>query len=184
MRILKKWQSQLHNYFLQKKLPTHLVKRQPKGFEDAKTFGILFDATEPEHRQAIKRYVQFLKQQGKQVKVLAFLNENQKQENFTFKHFSRKELDWVLRPLGNEVDEFINTPFDFLINICLKANQPLEYISTLSKAHTRVGPYTDKPYSFDLMIETQEQSNIQYFIKQLEYFLSRMNRKKHEEAIV
>ena len=184
MRIIKQWQVNLHEYLLQKQLKTHTVNRRPKQFDKAQSIGILFDASQAEERQVVRHYASFLEKKGKQVQLFAFLDEEQQQSNFTFKHFSRKELDWALRPKDALSEEFINTPFDFLINIYQNANQSLEYISSLSKAHLRVGPYTEKESCFDLMIETQKQHDLQYFIKQLEYLMSRMNSQKNEEAIV
>ncbi len=184
MRIIKKWQVGLHNHLLQKKLTTHNITRQPKGFDEAQSIGILFDATDPQERQIVKHYANFLSKKGKNIQLLAFLNAEKVQNNFTFKHFSNKELDWALRPISQVTADFINTPFDFLINVYKGRSIPLEYISSLSKAHIRVGPYTDKKNCFDLMIETHEQNDLGYFVKQLEYFLSRMNSQKHEEAIV
>ena len=184
MRIIRKWQIGLHNYILQKKLSAHKVTRYPKGFDEAQSIGILFDATDPQERQIVKHYASFIEKKGKNVQLFAFLNDEQVQNNFTFKHFSKKELDWTLKPKDQIIANFINTPFDFLINVYQGKNIPLEYISSLSKAHIRVGPYTDKDNCFDLMIETNEQTDLCYFVKQLEYFLSRMNSQKHEEAIV
>lgn len=184
MRIIKKWQVGLHNYLLQKKLSAHTVTRRPKGFDESQSIGILFDATDPQERQIVKHYANFLNKKNKNVQLFAFLNADQVQDNFTFKHFSNKELDWVLRPNDQVTADFINTPFDFLINVYQGKNIPLEYISSFSKAQIRVGPYTDKDNCFDLMIETNEQNDLGYFVKQLEYFLSRMNSQKHEEAIV
>lgn len=175
MRILKKWQAQLHDYFLEKELRLLNRNKQPIGFDQAQSIGILFDATEPATRALVKSYVEDLQAIGKEVSLMAFLDEPNQQPNFTFKHFSRKELDWLLRPQGQQVETFINTPFDYLINLYQERKKPLEYISIFSKAHLRVGTYSAEKDCFDLMIETQQEHNLPHFVKQLDYFLKRLN---------
>ncbi len=185
MRILKKWQAQLHDKFLEKQLRLNQSNKQPVGFDQASSIGILFDATDPATRSLVKTYVEDLEKKGKKVKLLAFLDEPQQQPNFTFHHFSRKELDWLLRPKDANVTTFINTPFDYLINLYRIKKKPLEYITALSKAHLRVGTYSAEKDCFDLVIEIQEEHNLPHFVKQLDYFLKRLNSKQeHEGAII
>ncbi|MEM8906279.1 MAG: hypothetical protein AAGD05_00420 [Bacteroidota bacterium] len=185
MSILKKWQAQLHDRFLDKQSRLLHRPKQSISFAEAQLIGILFEATAPAERKIALDYAETLKQKGKTVKLLAFLDEAEQQANFTFKHFSRKELDWLLRPKATQVDEFINTPFDYLINLYQSRKKPLEFISVLSKAHLRVGTYPAEKDCFDLMIETRAEHNLPHFVKQLDYFLKKMNsNQQHEGAII
>lgn len=184
MRILKEWQARLHESFLLRQLKQNLFEREPVDFDLSQTIGILFNASLPQQREGAKQLAKQLKAKGKKTKLMAFLDEKEQQANFDFKHFSRKELDLLGRPKSTMVDDFINTPFDFLINLDAQEHLPLTYISARSKAQVRVGPYTNKTYCFDFMIETKKEDDLQQFINQLNYLLIRLNSRTHEKAIV
>lgn len=185
MRILKKWQAQLHDHFLAKQLSQMRRNQQPVTFEEAQSIGLLFDATELDNRNFVQAYAEQLKKKGKKVKLLAFLNETKQQNQFTFAHFSRKEIDWLMRPKGDAVETFVKTPFDYLINLYESGKKPLEYISILSQAHLKVGTYPIKHGGFDLVIEMQEEHQLSHFVKQLDYFFKRLNsNQQHEGAII
>ena len=185
MRILKKWQAQLHDHFLMKQLSQMRRNQQTVAFDKAQSVGLLFDATELNNRNFVQAYAEQLKNKGKKVKLLAFLDETSQQSQFPFTHFSRKEVDWMMRPKGDAVETFVKTPFDYLINLYLAGKKPLEYISILSQAHLKVGTYPIKHGGFDLVIEMQEEHHLSHFVKQLDYFLKRLNsNQKHEGAII
>lgn len=170
-----------HRYFLQKEL--RQIQRSPRGinWDDAHAIGILFDATELSVRQVVVAYKEKLMKEGKKVQLLGFFNDDQNDPNFTFHHFNRKQFDWALRPTSAEVREFIETPFDLLINLEPVTHSHSEYIAACSRAHLRVGPYTANTYCYDLMIEPADRNNIQAFIQQIESLLKKTNT-RHETA--
>ena len=184
MRILRKWKVRGHEYFLLKYLKHNVVKRQPVDYNLAHSIGVLFHIDQLQHQEIIDKFIQRLKDNGKEVKILAFLDDKEQQPNLNFNHFSLKELNWFYQPKHPKVDQFINTQFDYLINLDDSGSLPLTYISACSKAQIRVGSFTDKTYCFDFMIETHEQQNLQHFITQLDFLLTRLNSRKHEKTIV
>ncbi|MEM9918005.1 MAG: hypothetical protein AAF990_07915 [Bacteroidota bacterium] len=165
---------QLHERLLRQKLNATSFKRGSLDFQSVKSVGLVYNAADPTHSETIRQFVHLLKKQDKEVKVLAYFPDKETHENCPYKHFSNKALDWVMRPTGFEVEQFIETPFDVLINLCLKDCIPLEYISALSKAGFRVGPVSEKLYCYDLMIDASDE-RMSSFIKQVEFFLNRMN---------
>jgi Family of unknown function (DUF6913) len=152
-------------------------------YDSAQTIGVLFDATELGHREVVIQFSKELKAKNKKVKLLGFFNNKQEVSNFPFRAFNKNDIDWLLRPKGEVVEKFINTTFDLLIGIYEGNNLPLEYIAALSKAHLRVGPYTDNTYCYDLMIDTDKR-DLKNYIKQVEFYLKKMNSNKHETATV
>ena len=183
MKTINNWQTQVREYFLQKLIRKIDLKRRAVTYESAQTVGILFDATELSQRDAVLQFSKKLKEKNKRVKLLGFFNNKQDVNNYSFKAFNKNEVDWLMRPKSEAVEYFNRNTFDLLIGIYQGDNLPLEYIAALSKAHLRVGPYTDNTYCYDLMIDTNKR-DLEDFIKQLEFYLSRMNSSKHEAATI
>lgn len=175
MSYIKRQYSRLQDYLLERKLQQNVVKRYPGDYESAKKIGLLFNATDQQQRQTVLSFAKTLESKGKKVQLLAFYDDKKQQPNFTFKHFSQKELNFFRRPKGLFVDDFIAEPFDILINLFLVEEPALEYISALSKAQLRVGPYTERTYCYDLMIDTSNRQDLSRFIEQIEFLLNKMN---------
>jgi len=186
MSLLMRFKERMHHFALEKQLNSLHTTRVPKDFEDSKTIALLFDATDPEQRYQIMDFENELIKRGKYVRKLAFINSKEPNENLAFKYFNKTTLDFYLKPTGSEVEDFLNTPFDILINLSMNANIPCEYICALSSAHLRVGPFTEKTYCYDLMIDTSGgNKDLRHFINQVDFFLRRMNsKKKHEAAAI
>ncbi len=180
MSYLKRQYNYLQDYLLERKLQQLSVKRHPGDYESAQKIGLLFNATDQQQRQTVLSYAEALQTKGKKVQLLAFYDDKNQQPNFTFKHFSRKELNFFRRPKGQFVDAFIAESFDILINLFLVEEPALEYISALSKAQLRVGPYTERTYCYDLMIDTSNRQDLPRFIEQIEFLLNKMNTAPHE----
>jgi len=83
------------------------ITRYPVSFEQAHTVGLLFDATDPQHRNTIRQYAEELKNKGKEVTLFAFLQENELNTNFAFKHFTKKDLNWFEFPSDGAINGFI-----------------------------------------------------------------------------
>ena len=184
MRTVKNWQTQARAYFLQKMMRKLERKRCPIPFEAAKSLGILFDATRQEDRELALSFSNQLKQKDRKIRHLGFFANKQDISNFPFKAFNKNEVDWLLRPKGDKVEEFQQEPFDFLISIYSKENLVLEYISALSQAHLRVGPYTDNTYCYDLMIDTAGNESLNDYLKQVSFYLNRLKSNSYETTTI
>ena len=185
MSILKGFQERMHHFALEKQLKLTKFQRSPKDFEDSKKIGLLFDATDPEQRYQVLDFSKSLINKGKELHILGFIDAKEASDNLSFKHFNKTSLDFYLKPKSENVVQFQNTPFDILINLSMTIQLPLEYICALSKAHLRVGPFTEKTYCYDLMIDTSKgNQDLRHFINQVEFFLKRMNSSRHEAASI
>jgi hypothetical protein len=182
MNIISKLKTQTHNYFLQKELDQTQIKRESIDFENAKNIGILFNATELADRQIVLDFSKELKNQGKKVKLMGFLNDKDKNANHVFDHFNKSDLDWALRPKQEGIETFIKQRFDILINLSTTSHPSLDYIAAFSHAKFRVGPFTEKIFCYELMIEVDEQKDLKSFLNQVSFFLKKM-KTTHEPAI-
>lgn len=183
--------SAIHNarvFFHQQQLKKLLkARKSPRlqkrvNLSSAKTVGILFDATELDNRNIVLKYAKGLKDLKKKVSLLGFFNNKIEDENYTFKHFNLKNIDWALRPSGAEVKAFMNAPFDVFINADPVTKRHSEYIAALSHAHLKVGPCTENTYCYDVMIDLGKSMDLHKFLQQVDRLMEKTNT-KHEAAI-
>ncbi|HMQ46870.1 MAG TPA: hypothetical protein PKA00_05210 [Saprospiraceae bacterium] len=141
----------------------------------ANTVGILFDATELKDRDIVLAFAKKIKQEGKNVKLLAYLDDFAESDSYPFRIYSKKNLDWFFRPKGDEINAFTQEPFDLLLYFHPLPNPHAEYIMTLSKATFKVGPVSKNTHAYDLMIDAGSKPELSQFIKQAELLLEKMN---------
>jgi hypothetical protein len=173
MRILENWQSQMRSHLLQKMLKQLDVRRNPLPFGDAKSVGILFDATDSQTRDQIIAYVDQLKRSKPYTASIGYFDSKQDISVFSFKAFNKNDLDWLGRPKTDIIETYANRPFDYLICIYEDTCLPIEYLAALSNAHFRVGPYTENTYCYDLIIDTKDKG-IKHYLKEVDFYLNKI----------
>lgn len=183
MSSIQEFRMYFYKKALQQKLQQQTIKRKTTDFQQAKTIGILFDATDLAQREVILKYAKTLEKQAKKVKLLGYLNDKQCQENLTFPHYSNKEISWKLEPQSESIQQFLQTPLDILMVLNTQTNIQFEYISTLAKANLRVGAFTDNIYAYDFMVDTSAKKNLKDFILLVEKYLNKTST-LHEQATV
>ena len=181
MPVFQSLRRKLHRRLLQQQIRLHRFPRHSIHFDSARSIGLIFDGTELPAREAAMRYAEKLKSAGKSVRLLAYLDNRTESESFPFPVFNKKDLDWLFRPHGHAVKEFLDHPFDILLNLCMEDNPALEYIAALSQAHFRVGAFPKTIPSYELMIDLRSSRSIPDLIVQIEFFLQKMQ-STHEKA--
>jgi hypothetical protein len=174
MQIFEQIQTRIHHHLLKKELSRRNVRRCSMFLNDAQRIGILFDASELEQKQTVLDFVEHLRQDDKRVSLLAFVDRSLKGENQPFATFSKKDLDWALRPKSSVITDFLEMPFDILLVFSEKEITPVEYIAATSKARFRVGMASEKTYCYDLMIDTPKEGGLRAFIGQVVFYLNKM----------
>jgi hypothetical protein len=176
MQLIEQIRTRFHFKNLEKELPKHQLMRASMYLDNASSVGILFDGTEPAERETVLDYAEQLRKQGKKVKVLAFFNNKLKGESFAFPAFNRLQMDWCLRPNSREALEFKE-------QLTKSTVLPLDYLAAHSKARFRVGPFTEKTYCYDLMIDTSGKTDLKAFLQQVVFYMKKL-RPTYEAAAV
>lgn len=140
------------------------IRRQPIAFDAAKWVGIIYDATSPERRSSILELTTQLESTGKKVSLLGFINEKRQNIDVNFEHFCKNDLNWKKIPSNRAVEAFMTKSYDVLFTLDTKSSLPFEYISTMTDAGLKVGPATNDLDAYDLMIQSNKQTQIQSFI--------------------
>ncbi len=183
MSIVKKTRKKVGEYLLKKEFSAIQRKREVVNFNDAETIALIFDATDREDFEIIKKYIKKLKGNKKKVRALGFYDGKEEptlmSSKLEYDFFSRKQLKWYLKPNDPIIDNFLQEPFEVLINLCMDYKTPLLYVTALSKANFKVGREHSKfaPY-YDMMIKVEENTKLHVFIETLEKYLTMIQPKK------
>jgi hypothetical protein len=161
-----KWMDQIREYTGRRVLNNHLQNdtRHPQvcTINDAENIGIIYNATEYVSFEIIRNLVKDLAHQSKKVTVLGYVDSKKLIDNYLYRKgfdfFSKNELNWYYKPVSSNIDEFIQEPFDLLINLSLEDYFPIRYITTLSAATFKTGKFTPGDACLDLMIDIEKET--------------------------
>jgi hypothetical protein len=183
MSIIKKIKQLIANNYLKLELKDHARERKLNkfSFNNVKTVGILFDATSAEDFELVKRYVLFLREHRKKVKVLGYFPSKRVPDmtysKLEYDFFSDKELNWFGKPSGMVMSNFMNEQYDLLMDLNINDHFPLKYISALSKASFKVGKFSEKDIDmYDMMIDSDNTKTLKYFLRQVDIYLTMINK--------
>ena len=155
--------------------PNRKVRFQFAGRND---YGLLVDAGDPEHRKAVTDFAERLRKDGNTVRILGFVDGRNDAIKLSFDVFTAADLAKLSGvPQSPVVDSFLNHTFDVLINFSIhRAHKPLEYISAVSKAHFRIGPWYPhlRHNPFDLCLDAGPQVPLKAWIDELIHTLRKI----------
>lgn len=131
------------------------------NINEAEHIGIIFNATHTINFEIIKELVKDLNKQNISVSTLGYVDSDSLIDHYLirkgFDFFTRKELNWYYRPVGDKIQHFINQEFDILINLNLESFLPIDFVTVQSSAKFKVGKmFPDQPLA-DMMIDTTKE---------------------------
>ena len=176
MSSIKNIQEKLGRFSLNKEAKR--LQRNVKAFsiEKASTIGIVYNATNRDDAETVKKFVQYLKEERKEVLSIGFIDSKDSSSivkpHLNYAYFDKKDLSKAMVPKSGEVKNFINKPYSILIDLNISDCFPIEYLSSLSNAKFKVGAkgsYRDKVC--DLIIDIDENNQMEYLIIQVKHYL-------------
>lgn len=183
MSLLKKIKLAIANRALKLELQDTTREKIPYKFNFDKviTVGILFDATNSDDLEIVKRYVVYMREHRKKVKAIGFFNTkvipSLAYSKLEYDFLSAKELNWYGKPSSVIVKNFIHEEYDLLIDLNVHDHFVLKYISALSKAKFKVGKYNEKDESiYDMMIDADNTQTLKYFLRQADTYIAMLNK--------
>jgi hypothetical protein len=128
---------------------------------EAKTIGILFNATHQVSFEVVKELVKDLSSKKNEIDVLGFVDSKQLIDHYLYRKgfdfFTRSQLNWYYKPVVENVQKFIEKPFDLLIDLSLDDPFPIHYIITCSQAKFKAGRYYEGQECLDFMIDMEKE---------------------------
>lgn len=129
--------------------------------EEAKSIGILFNATHQVSFEIVKALVKDLSTKKNTIDVLGFVNSKQLIDHYLYRKgfdfFTQSQLNWYYKPIVENVQKFIDKPYDILIDLSLDDPFPIHYIIACSRAKFKVGRYYEGQDCLDFMIDMQKE---------------------------
>ena len=186
MSLIQNIKDAFGNYFLSMERKSVHRNKKFMNMEEAKTIGIVFDATDKEDFELVKKYVLYLKEMKKKVKAIGFFNQKESPpmafSKLEYDFFSLKDLSWNNIPNSVYVKNFIADEYDILLDLNLNDLFPLRYISSLSKARFKAGKKSEKNNSiFDMMIEMEKGKDLKFYLKNIDIYLFVINKKNDKQ---
>lgn len=154
------------------------LKRNVKAFsiEKASSIGVIYDATNRNEYESVKKFIQYLKEERKEVLAMGFINTKDSSElvkpHLNYQFFDKNGLSKTLVPKDEEVQKFMKRPFSVLIDLNRDNCFPIEYISALSQSKFKVGAkggYRDNVC--DLVIDISKNNSLDFLIIQIKHYL-------------
>jgi len=143
---------------------------------DAKTIGILFDATNNDTFETVKKIIEKLKTHTKNVHAIGYVDEkltpNYSYIKTDIDLFNKKELKNFYQPQSLYIKTFIEDEKDLLIDINLNQKLPLQFIAASSKAKCKVGIHLPENEPLhDILIATTPQQGLDFYLQQVVKYL-------------
>lgn len=177
--MLKKIKLNIAQFLLNKKNKNFIRKVRAIGLDKAIEIGIIYDATNRMEYEAVKKLTNYLIEERKKWLLLATSILKRFGINVShlhYRYFDNNNLSRLMIPKGNEVDKFIVTPFQILIDLTMSDCFPNKYITTLSVARFKVGACGDyRDEACDLTIALKENKSIDQLILQIKHYLKMIN---------
>ncbi|MEI6854385.1 MAG: hypothetical protein WCL06_16170 [Bacteroidota bacterium] len=159
MSFFQKIQEYLLTADLKKELLRSARDKKFISFDKSRSIGILYKVGEEKDQIEFSAFVTRLKEEKKEIKALGMIKYKDIPHycypKLSYDYVTTKNINWIRKPTGEKVSDFINKPFDILINFDTTADLSLNYIAGLSIAKCKVGIFHENNKAiYDLMIET------------------------------
>jgi len=178
----------IKKYFGKKLLKLKLEiprKSSVRNFADARSVGIIYKEKGESFYILVKQYVKYLRDEHgiRDIMAMAYLEEKNNVPHYhvhklKFDYFSVSDLTWRFEPACDQVESFVKTEFDILIDFEKEPCLPLRFVLAESKAVFKVGYYTSENEPFyDMMLAAGDTDTFDHYIKQINHYLTLINRK-------
>ena len=176
MEILDNIKKNIGQWVFQRDLKFNKRIKSVSNIDDAKSIGILYDATSEKQVKTVEPFVKYFFDLKKDVKALGFVNAKQLSychiPKLQYDFFYLKDLNWYYKPQNYIIQNFVKKEYDILINLCDSSVIPIKYLVASSLAHFKIGIHEDGFEIYDLMISLKEDKSIERLIKEIKHYIN------------
>lgn len=149
---------------------------QAINLKDAKSIGIVYNASDEETDELVKRYIKHLKEYKLKIKAIGYYDEKELpldvNPKLEYDFITKKELNLRLEPKSAVVTNFLEEEYDILIDTSAEDHIVMQYLVHHSKAKFKVGAqrlsYTAL---FDLNIVLKPEEGTRQLMKNIDRYL-------------
>lgn len=181
MQFIENIKKKVGRWVFQRELKANSRTKSVSNLIEAKSIGILYDATSEDQIKTIQPFVTYFFNLKKNVKALGFVNSNQLSychvPKLQYDFFYQKDLNWFYKPENYIIDNFIKKEYDILINLCDSSVIPIKYLVASSIARFKIGVYEEDYEIYDLMISLKEDKSIEKLMHEIKHYINLINKK-------
>ena len=136
IKFLEDFKHKIGQWIFHRELKLNKRKKSVSNLDDAKSIGILFEATSKEQILEVKPLVDYFFKLRKDVKAFGYVNSKKFDEchipKLQYDFFNLKDLNWYYKPQNDYILNFVKKEYDILINLSDSNCIPLKYLVTSS----------------------------------------------------
>ena len=180
MQSIEDFKQQVGKWVFQRELKANSRTKEVCNLDNAKSIGILYNATTESNIKGIQSFVSYFFDLKKDVKALGYVNSKQLSyfhaPKLQYDFFYKKDLNWYYKPQNYIIDNFIKKEYDILINLCDSSIIPIKYLAASSIAHFKVGIYEENYEIYDLMISLKDDKSLQKLMSEIKHYINLINK--------
>tara|TARA_B100001287_G_scaffold242447_1_gene217891 strand:+ start:132 stop:683 length:552 start_codon:yes stop_codon:yes gene_type:complete len=181
IKFLEDFKHKIGQWIFHRELKLNKRKKSVSNLEDAKSIGILFEATTKEQILEVKPLIDYFFKLRKDVKAFGYVNSKKFDEchipKLQYDFFNLKDLNWYYKPQNDYILNFVKKEYDILINLSDSNCIPLKYLVASSLARFKVGKHEEGYEIYDLMIKLDKKDdNMKKLISEIAKYLKVINR--------
>jgi hypothetical protein len=152
------------------------------NFDAMKEVGIVYKAGRALEEEAVSKFADYLRQQGKKVFTLGYVDVKelppQYHPTIYSQYFWRASLNAFNLPDKEKIHGFIHTEFDLLLSLFFEKELALQSVAALSKSKFSMGANMEGalPYH-DFLIDTGEEKDLMNLGMQMIHYLKVIHQK-------
>ena len=148
--ILKAFKEKSNQKFINKLVGSRSAQISSKRMESV---GIVLNMSEYDDFESFRIFFEDLKLNPNKIKIVGFVEDHKLLELSRELLFSEKQIGWKGKIKNNELQSFLNTPFDLLVSYYKNDILELNLISALSKANFKVSISNKDERFHDLILD-------------------------------
>tara|TARA_B000000475_G_C15721118_1_gene334541 strand:- start:41 stop:592 length:552 start_codon:yes stop_codon:yes gene_type:complete len=180
MRFIEDIKQKVGKWVFQRELRINKRTKEVCNLSNAKSIGVLYDATTEEGIKSIQPFISYFFDLKKDVKALGYVNSKELSyyhiPKLQYDFFYKKDLNWYYKPQNYLIDNFIKKEYDILINLCDSSVIPIKYLVASSIAHFKIGIYQENYEIYDLMISLKEDKSLEKLMEEIKHYINLINK--------
>ena len=145
------------------------------GINPSKNILILFEGTENSDRQVVLDFAAQLKDSGKNIKLLSYIDSKGELMDFGMAVYNNSSINWLGFPKKHIMELLDSQKFDVLLNLNILDKGHLHVLACKAKADFKASLPTKYQHDFTLILNTKEKKDLKMILKEFMTYLDKLS---------
>ena len=174
--IINKFRNSIGNFLLNRKLNKSRREKNVVNIDEARSIAIIYNVTDEKRFGIIKKVSKQLSNENRQVMILGYI-DSKSIPNYCVAanagyYFNRKSVNWYGGPKTDYLEQFVQKPFDLLIDFTTEDFIITKYIAGLSNSKFKAGSFSNFHQKYlDMMIERSPETSFEAYVDHTLHYL-------------